>query len=572
MTGSFLKDLMHRVGSLAANAADAPADGELLARFVRDRDESAFAGLMARHAPLVWGVCRGLLAHDADAEDAFQATFLSLVRGAKNVRTTHTLAPWLHATAMRVAKKARLSAGRRSARDRNAAKPEANGAAVPDSTWDSAFLTVHEEIARLPDAMRSAFVLCVLEGDRHADAAAKLGVPVGTLSARVSRARQRLMDALTARGLAPAAAAAALALGGAVGPAAVPASLMHTTCSTLLAGATAVPASVLNLARMATEGSVMKAKLLAAGVMIAAGLGLSGGAARFGVAEAQSPPPTDSRLRFTYNSVPGYPGTGWEYRFEELPTDFGAFEKILTSLGKERWDYVGSEVFRDQPTRKMVFKRPTATAYTAITTGSTMAYVPTPIIPPATNFNPLGLQPPTDPNVQANNRTAMLRLASADAAAVAAKISDVFNGPGKTGDRVLVSADSSGKQVIIRCSPADAATIIQLIAKSNLATKIEMDFAPAAKLSAVAPTLPNGSGSTNVTRFFELDLPTGVTRTEAEKKAAEIAKAFRIEIDLVESPKKDGHISGLLKGSVEDIAAFKDVLPDVVQKLARKTK
>src|SRR5262245_36247058 len=135
MTGSFLKDLMHRVGSLAAGEADAPADGALLARFVRDRDEAAFAGILTRHAPLVWGVCRGLLSHDADAEDAFQATFLALVRGAKGVRTPHSLAPWLHATATRTAKKARLATVRRAARDRAAARSEANGAAVADSTW-----------------------------------------------------------------------------------------------------------------------------------------------------------------------------------------------------------------------------------------------------------------------------------------------------------------------------------------------------------------------------------------------------------------------------------------------------
>lgn len=350
MTGSFLKDLMHRVGSLAAREADAPADGVLLARFVRDRDEAAFAGLLARHAPLVWGVCRGLLARDADAEDAFQATFLALVRGAKTVRTTHSLAPWLHATATRVAKKVRLTAARRTARDRTAANAEANGAAVPDSAWEVTFLAVHEEIARLPETIRGAFVLCVLEGERHADAATKLGIPVGTLSARVSRARQRLMEKLTARGLAPAAAAAALALGGSTGPAAVPASLMHTTCSTLLAGATTVPASVLTLAKMATEGSVMKAKLLMASVMIAVGLGLSGGAARFGVAEAQSPPPKQEETASSLGSTLSLPSRSashipaqWEYKFVQRPLEETEFDQVLISHGQHGWEYVGSD-------------------------------------------------------------------------------------------------------------------------------------------------------------------------------------------------------------------------------------
>jgi RNA polymerase sigma factor (sigma-70 family) len=609
MTGSFLKDLMHRVGSLAATEADAPADGSLLARFVRDRDEVAFAGILTRHAPLVWGVCRGLLPVDADAEDAFQATFLALVRGAKAVRTPHSLGPWLHATATRIAKKARLSTVRRAARDRTAARSDANGAAVADSVWECAFLAVHEEIARLPETLRGAFVLCVLEGERHAAAAAKLGVPVGTLAARVSRARQKLMDRLTARGLAPAAAAAALALRGSTGPAAVPTTLLTATSSTLSAGAASIPASVLNLARAATEGSVMKAKLLAAGVLVAAGMALTGGAARLGVAEAQSPLPE--------NGLPGFGGFGgppasgftpvyrqaqvWEYKFvspkqrEFFATD--EFEQLLTTLGKGGWEYCGTEKlsWEKQVEVKAVFKRPSAaTAVTyrpqgksepnatasnpqpvTATYPQSSAYGPT----NANSFTPAGT-PTTSPGYGAGSKatdaTALLRLESGNASAVAALVAQALNGPDKKDRLASVTADAAGKQVIIRCTPADAAGIVELLGKTNLVTKLELDFAPAPKPAnpatptAGTPTTPSGRlAPTSIDAPVPFPIPKDVPGELAARIATEVAKAAGLSVSVAQS--EDGKIL-YLSGPADAIEKVRKSLPPVLDALKEKAK
>src|SRR5262245_6791488 len=108
---------------------DRPNDADLLKSGVRERDEAAFAALLERHGRLVWGVCRGLLS-EPDAEDAFQATFVALFRGAGQVRHVESLAPWLHGTALRIARNARRSAARRSQREQRAAKPES----APEAT------------------------------------------------------------------------------------------------------------------------------------------------------------------------------------------------------------------------------------------------------------------------------------------------------------------------------------------------------------------------------------------------------------------------------------------------------
>src|SRR5262245_3051063 len=246
-------------------------DVDLLARFVSERDEAAFAVILARHGRLVWAVCRGLLPDDADAEDAFQATFAALFRGAGRIRQQASLTPWLHATATRIAKKIRLTAARRTRRERLAARPEAEPLGLSDATWESLNVALHEEVARLPELLRTAFVMCVLEGKRHEDAAAQLGVPTGTLSARVSRARTRLLERLSARGLT---AAVAVALGAVSATAAVPTPLLTWVRQHLADGFVSVPKTIRNLAATAAGGSSMTLKWIAAmgitGLLLAA--------------------------------------------------------------------------------------------------------------------------------------------------------------------------------------------------------------------------------------------------------------------------------------------------------------
>src|SRR5579883_1814388 len=209
--------LRHAAASAGGGPGRDLADADLLRRFAAGGDEPAFAEIVRRYGPLVWGVCRNMLPHDADAEDAFQATFVVLVRSAGTVRGG--LGPWLHGVAVRVALKARRAAARRRCRERAAAAPDRRPAAAPE--WAELLAAVHEEVARLPDPLRAAFVACGLEGLRQQDAAARLGWKLGTLTGRLTRARQRLAARLAGRGLTAGVAAGAVGAG-AVTAAALP--------------------------------------------------------------------------------------------------------------------------------------------------------------------------------------------------------------------------------------------------------------------------------------------------------------------------------------------------------------
>ncbi|MFM8274609.1 MAG: RNA polymerase sigma factor, partial [Gemmata sp.] len=192
--------------TVARKAEAVMPDADLLAQFVRARSEGAFEELVRRHGPLVWAVCRGALRDHADAEDAFQAVFVALARSGHAIRDGRALPAWLHGVAVRVTIRANRAFARRRKYEQGAAAPEADRP-VANASWDALVRAVHEEVQRLPEPERTAFVLCDLEGVPQADAAARLGWPLGSLSGRLCKARQRLMDRLSARGVAPAAAA-----------------------------------------------------------------------------------------------------------------------------------------------------------------------------------------------------------------------------------------------------------------------------------------------------------------------------------------------------------------------------
>jgi len=178
-----------------------PADDELLRRYRSDRDDAAFALLVKRYAPLVWRVCCRTLGNIHDAEDAFQATFVVLVRKAGSIRWRKSIAGWIHEASCRVAKKSRAAASRRVAAAPTAALAVASSPAPDDAELDRR-LAVEEEIARLPEAMRLAVVMCYLQGLTNAQAARLLGCGEGTIAARLSRAREKLRRRLKARGVA----------------------------------------------------------------------------------------------------------------------------------------------------------------------------------------------------------------------------------------------------------------------------------------------------------------------------------------------------------------------------------
>ena len=188
------------VGKPPIDAALALPDDQLLERFVRLRDETAFEALLHRHGPLVFGVCRKLLYDAHDAEDAFQATFLVLARKAGSVAPRSLLGHWLYGVASRVAARVRQTALRR-AREQSGADLSAVPGAAEKEDSDLAPL-LHEEVRRLPDKYRRPVVLCYLEGMTNEEAAHQLRWPVGTVKGRLSRARALLRARLTRRGLA----------------------------------------------------------------------------------------------------------------------------------------------------------------------------------------------------------------------------------------------------------------------------------------------------------------------------------------------------------------------------------
>jgi len=252
---SALSAVIRRVG-----ADPGEPDAALLERFTSTGDQAAFAELVRRYSRLVWALCRHSLPCDADADDAFQATFLTLARHAGSVRDPHRLGPWLHTVSVRVCKNARRAGARRTKREAGAAVPE-RSRPVADSAWDAAAAAVHEEVAKLPAAHRVAFVLCVLEGKTPTAAAAQLGIPVGTVGAHLHRAKERLLKRLAARGLGAAVAFATLL-------ATPPASAVERA----LAVALTPPAAVLPLLNGAVPMAIPHAKLLLVLAVLTAGL------------------------------------------------------------------------------------------------------------------------------------------------------------------------------------------------------------------------------------------------------------------------------------------------------------
>jgi RNA polymerase sigma factor (sigma-70 family) len=178
-----------------------PTDAELLDRFAADRDQEAFAAIVRRHGPMVFGVCRRVLRDPHDAEEAFQVTFLVLVRKGGRLAQPDRLANWLYGVAFRVARKAKGLAARRDTHERAAA--EARPPAPVTVGQDRAELraVLDEEMVALPEKYRVPLVLCYLEGLTNEDAARRLGWAPGSMSYRLARGRELLRRRLARRGL-----------------------------------------------------------------------------------------------------------------------------------------------------------------------------------------------------------------------------------------------------------------------------------------------------------------------------------------------------------------------------------
>jgi RNA polymerase sigma factor (sigma-70 family) len=175
-------------------------DGQLLTDYIGDLAEASLAALVHRHGPMVWGVCRRVLRNYHDAEDAFQATFLVLVRKAASIESRELLANWLYGVAHQTALKARATAAKRNERERR--MTEISEPAVADQgIWRDLQPLIDEELSRLPGMYRIVIVLCDLEGKTRKEVARQLNCPPGTVAGRLARARAMLAKRLSRRGV-----------------------------------------------------------------------------------------------------------------------------------------------------------------------------------------------------------------------------------------------------------------------------------------------------------------------------------------------------------------------------------
>jgi RNA polymerase sigma factor (sigma-70 family) len=281
MAAAQLGPVIPHLVRLVSRNAEGMSDAQLLQVFARDNDQVAFTAIVERHGRLVLSVCRHVLGHVQDAEDAFQATFLVLARKAPSIEKQSSLASWLYGVAYRMCIKAKRGAARRRAHEKNAGTPAATE--TPDElTWREAQAILDEEINRLPDKYRAPLVLCCLDGRSRMEAAEQLGVKEGTLSSRLAAARKRLQDRLALRGVTLATVLAAASLTTTAVSAALAQQTVQAAAGFAAGQAVAglVPAPALLLAQGALKAMILtKVKTCAALVLGLALLTAGGGTA-----------------------------------------------------------------------------------------------------------------------------------------------------------------------------------------------------------------------------------------------------------------------------------------------------
>jgi RNA polymerase sigma factor (sigma-70 family) len=271
----FLRHFSHLIGS---DPAAGLSDSQLLQRFLDDRDETAVEALVRRYGPLIFGVCRRVLQNTHAAEDAFQATFLVLMRKAPSLGCYPRLGGFLYRVAFRLALRARANEARQRQCEAQAARsrPLMDGRAT---SLDERIVALEEELQRLPERHRAPLVLCYLEAKTNEQAAQVLGCPPGSMSARLAQARERLRACLAERGYAVPAAAIATLLASAMAQAAPPLRLLDATvrAAVWFSGAGAGTAGIVSeqavaLARGACHALFVNKLKIAAAVLLAAAM------------------------------------------------------------------------------------------------------------------------------------------------------------------------------------------------------------------------------------------------------------------------------------------------------------
>jgi RNA polymerase sigma factor (sigma-70 family) len=271
-------------------------DGQLLGRFIEQRDEAAVAALVRRHGPMVWGVCRRILRAHHDAEDAFQATFLVLIRKAGSVRKREMVGNWLYGVAHQTALRARATAAKQVARERQVVDmPEP---AVKEPAASCGLQAVlDQELSRLPEKYRVGIVLCDLEGKTRKVVARQLGLPEGTLAGRLTRGRAMLAKRLARHGLAVSGGTLAAVLSHQAASACVPTSVVTSTIKAVaLVAAGQTAAGMISAKAIALTEGVLKAMLISklkavmTVLFVALGMVVFGGGLYLHQAEAQQGP------------------------------------------------------------------------------------------------------------------------------------------------------------------------------------------------------------------------------------------------------------------------------------------
>jgi RNA polymerase sigma factor (sigma-70 family) len=258
-------------------------DGALLECFFVRHEEDAFAAIVRRHGSMVLGVCQRVLKNAHDAEDAFQATFLVLVRKATTLLDRQTIGGWLYGVAYKTALKAQAASVRRRQKERQVSEmPKMEPPA--EHLWHDLQPLLDQELSRLPEKYRVPVVLCHLEGKSNQEAARLLSCPEGTVSGRLSRARKLLAGRLSSRGITLTAVSLAAVLSQNAASASVPTPVVASTvkaATAVAAGQAAVAAGVISTNVAALTEGVLKAMLLtklkiATAVLLAVGLVATG--------------------------------------------------------------------------------------------------------------------------------------------------------------------------------------------------------------------------------------------------------------------------------------------------------
>jgi RNA polymerase sigma factor (sigma-70 family) len=301
-------------------------DAELLARWLARRDQAAFEVLVWRHGPLVWNTCRRLLPRQQDAEDAFQTTFLILVRKAAVIDRGQSVAGWLHTVAYRAALALRADKGR--AREERAVAEPAAPAAGDELLWRDLRPVLDEEVNRLPRKYREPFVLCYLEGKTNEEAGRQLGCPKGTIITRLAWARLRLRQRLARRGvtLAGGTLAALLSQQKAVAvPAAVSAGAIKALATAAVSERVAAVADT--VLRALVPPSLKRAVALVLAVVL---LGFGGALTYRALAG-----PAEERLQ--PEAPPPPAGPRQEAKAPPVPVAEAEIERLIAQLGSEQF-------------------------------------------------------------------------------------------------------------------------------------------------------------------------------------------------------------------------------------------